>query len=156
VRSALTSPGAGVLRRRRWLDATAERWRTRLGALMASRSALRIVGVLVAVQLVHVTVSMAIVLVAEDRTSRTYVLYDTGLASAIGVVLVLAGAYAWRRGNVRSALRSLEGAVLIQLLYTQLFIFERQQLAGIFGFVAGLFVLGTVRAARAADVAREA
>jgi hypothetical protein len=89
VRRALASPDVDDRRGSRWLDTTAHQLRAGTRRWLASRSALRVVGALVAVQLAHVVVSMTIVLASPGRSSRTHVVYDTGIASVICVVLVV-------------------------------------------------------------------
>jgi hypothetical protein len=70
---------------------------------------------------------------------------DTGLPSLISALLVIRGGVRAWRGHQDSGLRLIQSAVLLQMLYTQVVVFNREQFLGLIGFAFDLVVLAVLR-----------
>lgn len=70
---------------------------------------------------------------------------DTGLPSVLGAVLLVVGLLAVLRGQRVAGVAWLQRAVLVQLLFTQVVLFNRTQWLGLIGFALDVLVLALLR-----------
>jgi hypothetical protein len=105
----------------------------------------RVVLLLFAVEALDAIVNVVLAVVERNGASLDRTLLDTGLPSLVSGALVVAGVVLWLTDHRRRAIDLLEGAVVVDLLFTQVIIFNRQQWLGLVGFGVSLVVLGTLR-----------
>ena len=72
-------------------------------------------------------------------------LLDTSAPSAVSGILIVVGVICQLTGRRQRALRVLQWAVLVELLFTQIVVFNRQQWLGLIGFGIAIAVLGALR-----------
>src|SRR5262249_14305688 len=93
--------------------------------------------------------------VYEDNRIRGFVEWATVASTLAAGVLILIGAFMLPRSRL-SALQWVERGLLVEILVTQVFVFQQHQLGGLFGLVwtivVWLLVRSAIRAERERDV----
>jgi hypothetical protein len=132
------SPEVWLTHQRDRLAAVARRWFDDIGELWVVRA-------LIAVEAVVVIGGAVLLIVHPAPATVSRSLLDVGLPSAVSLVVILfAGARSFG-GRHRDAAEIAQWGVLIELLFTQVVIFNRQQFAGLIGFGINLVVIVALR-----------
>jgi len=79
------------------------------------------------------------------RATALPTVLDTGLPTALSVLLLAVSAVLLGRGDQRGSIEWLQRAVLVQLLVVQLVLFNRTQWLGLVGFLLDVAVLWLLR-----------
>lgn len=156
LRSGLLSEPPAQAGPGQWLLTARDHVDQRVAQFLASAGAQRAVLALFVLQAVDVMVSVTLSFVRPGTTTLTRTFLDTGLPGAISAVLIVVGVVVLFGGSRSTALRLLQGATLVELLFTQVVVFNRQQWLGLVGFGISLVVLWTLRLAEYAPVAGNA
>jgi hypothetical protein len=131
----------------RWAIVVRDEIDVRATRILASPVAQWVVLALFVVQAVDVVVSVALSFARPGGPAQTRTFVDTGLPGAVSSVLIVAGVVVLLGGRRADALRLLQGATLVELLFTQVVVFNRQQWLGLIGFAISLTVLAALRVA---------
>jgi hypothetical protein len=113
--------------------------------LLSTRVVRVVVLGLFVVQAIDIVLNVVLAVIKPNGSSLTRTLLDTGLPSLVSGALILVGVILLFTGHGRRATELLEWAVLIDLMFTQVVVFNRQQWLGLVGFGVSLVVLGTLR-----------
>jgi hypothetical protein len=130
-----------------WLTRLRDRVEQQAVRILSSAAAQRIMVVLFVVQAVDIVVSLVLSFAHPGSGTVTRTVLDTGLPSAVSGGLILVGVVVLFTGSRRLALRLLQWATLVELLFTQVVVFNRTQWLGLVGFGISLAVLWTLRLA---------
>lgn len=105
--------------------------------------------VVFAVHAAHTLVGLAIVLAGSGWEAEDAGISEIGaeLSGAVSAVLIVAGLWQLARHRDLSALRLLYASVAVNLLVTQVFLFDLRQFGALAGFAVSLLLLIVVRAA---------
>ncbi|MCW2539522.1 MAG: hypothetical protein JWN95_1247 [Frankiales bacterium] len=104
--------------------------------------------------LIDTVLGVVLAYARPGRATGLPTLFDTVLPSAVGVALMVVGLVRLRTGHRESGVEWLQRAVLIELLVTEVVVFNRVQWLGLIGFVVDIIVLwllSLVSAARRQD-----
>ncbi len=129
-----------------WLERTRERFETQVERVLGSRLLTRLVLVLFGIEALDTVISAIFSIINRGSLSIGRAVLDTGLPSVISGVLIVIGVARLRR-NRASALRMLQRAILIDLLFTQVVVFNREQWLGLVGFTIDIVVFWVLRLA---------
>jgi hypothetical protein len=132
------SPEVWLTHLRDRLAAVARRWFEDIGEL-------RVVQGLIVIEAVVVAFSAVLLIVHPAPATVSRSLLDVGLPSAISLGFLVAGALRSLAGRTRAAAELVQWGVLVELLFTQVVIFNRQQFVGLIGFGVNLLVLVALR-----------
>jgi hypothetical protein len=130
-----------------WLTNARNRLGDRLERVLGSAFAQRLVLVLFALEALNVALNLALSLARPGHATLTRTLVDTGLPSAVSGILIVGGVACQLARKRDWAMKMLQWAVLVELLFTQVVVFNRQQWLGLVGFAVALIVLGVLRVA---------
>jgi hypothetical protein len=145
IREALTAQAPASRSIESRLSSLRDRVAATADRALGSRLAKRLVFAVVALVALDVVVSAAVSMANPGDASFGRTLLDTGLPSLISALLVIAGGVRAWRGHQDSGLRLIQSAVLLQMLYTQVVVFNREQFLGLIGFAFDLVVLAVLR-----------
>jgi hypothetical protein len=95
-------------------------------------------GALIGVDII-ITVVMAVT--HPGKTTALPTVIDTGLPSLVSVSLLVVGIVQLSNGDSRSAVVWLQRAVLVQMLFSQVVVFNRTQWLGLIGFALDVILL---------------
>jgi hypothetical protein len=127
-------------------------WLEDVGKAIVQRAGRPLLLVLFLLALADLVFSLVTSFVHPGRASRTHTLLDVGLPSLISFGVLVAGLVTLRRWqDRRQALRLLQWSVLVEMLFTQVVVFNRLQFAGLIGFAVDVLVLNAVRGALAVE-----
>jgi hypothetical protein len=132
------SPEVWLTHLRDRLATVARRWFDDIGELTVVR-------VIIAIEAVVVTGGAVLLIVHPAPATVGRSLLDVGLPSAISLVVLVIAALRSLDGRHRDAAEIAQWGVLIELLFTQVVIFNRQQFAGLIGFGINLVVIVALR-----------
>jgi hypothetical protein len=145
IRSALSAQQPAG----RSLESTLSAQRDRVAAIadraLGSRLAKRLVFIVLAVSVADVVANAAVSMANPGTASFTRTVLDTGLPSLVSAALVVAGGVRAWQGRQDTGLRLVQSAVLLQMLFTQVVVFNRVQFFGLLGFAVDLVVLAVLR-----------
>ncbi|MCW2522218.1 MAG: hypothetical protein JWO63_553, partial [Frankiales bacterium] len=145
IREALTAQQPAS----RSLESSLSQLRDRVAAIadraLGSRLAERLVIAVICVAVADVVINAVVSMTNPGRASLLRTALDTGLPSLISAGLVIAGGIRIWRGHQQGGLRLIQSAVLLKLLFTQVVVFNREQLFGLVGFAFDLAVLAVLR-----------
>ncbi len=142
-RPARPGPEAWVTRGRDWLEDFLER-------LLSTKAIRFLVLGLCVVQAVDIVGEVVVSIAHRGKSTTAHAVLDTGLPSLASGVLVVVGVVLLILKRQRFAIEVLRVAVMIELLFTQVIVFERTQWLGLIGFGIALVVLWTLRLAQLA------
>jgi hypothetical protein len=152
VRSALLAdrpsrPGleGRLARLRDRLEDAAER-------LLATPAGGRVVTGLFVLQAVGIGLGVFLALTRQNHARAVTTMLDTVLPSTVSTVLLAVGVARLAAGRRLEALRLLRVSVVVQMLFTQVVVFNRQQWLGLAGFAVDLVVLWMLSLALKAGV----
>jgi hypothetical protein len=153
VRSALLADRPS---RRPGLEGRLARLRDRLEdaaeRLLATPAGARIVTGLFVLQAVGIGLGVFLALTRQNHARAVTTMLDTVLPSTVSTVLLVVGVARLAAGRRLDALRLLRVSVVVQMLFTQVVVFNRQQWLGLAGFAVDLVVLWILSLALQAGV----
>ncbi len=135
---------ARLTRAREWIAGPTRR-------LLLGDRAVPLLGALFAIEAADVVMTLVLTLAHPGGASSERTLLDTVLPSVLSALLLVAGflrLVAGARDQHEQAVRLLRWAVLIELLFTQVVFFNREQWLGLAGFAGDLVVLWLLGLAR--------
>lgn len=135
----------------RWITDTIERTRRALLRMRSHDRMITIVIVLCVLQAVGAVIGvLVVILTGPQSNSDTDVLLNTGLPGLVAAGLLIWGTVLLFLGRRAAALRFFELSILINLLFTQIAVFNRQQFLGLVGFTISALAMVTLRLDHAA------
>ncbi len=128
-----------------WLGLARDRVASPLDARLVGRGAdLVLAGALLLVA-VDLALSAVMAITHPGRATALPTALDTGLPTALSVLLLAVSAVLLGRGDQPGSIEWLQRAVLVQLLVVQLVLFNRTQWLGLVGFLLDVAVLWLLR-----------
>ena len=91
--------------------------------------------------LIDLAASVVLAVTHPNHATGLGTLLDTGLPTLIALALMVVGVVRLRSGDERSGVAWLQRSVLVQLLFTQVVVFNRAQWLGLIGFALDVLVL---------------
>jgi hypothetical protein len=128
-----------------WLTRQRDRISDRLETVLGSTLAWRLTFALFLLEAAVIVFSLVLSLARPGHAGLARTLLDTGLPSLLSGGLIVAGVFCQLTHRHQPALRLLQWAVQVELLFTQVVIFNRQQWLGLVGFAIAIVVLGVLR-----------
>jgi hypothetical protein len=113
--------------------------------VLGSTLAWRLTFALFLLEAAVIVFSLVLSLARPGHAGLARTLLDTGLPSLLSGGLIVAGVFCQLTHRHQPALRLLQWAVQVELLFTQVVIFNRQQWLGLVGFAIAIVVLGVLR-----------
>ncbi len=132
-----------------WFSRTAARMRGRYLQFTESRSFVVVVDALLLLMAL-VKVVGALVFALDGRGIHGFAEWASVISSLVGGTLIVIGAIRLPRSRV-DALRWFDRGLLVEILVTQVFVFDQRQLAGLLGLVWSIAVWLLVRSAMRAE-----
>ncbi|MBV9594159.1 MAG: hypothetical protein JO147_10270 [Actinobacteria bacterium] len=133
-----------------WLTRQRDRAETTLERLLSASVVRDLVLVLCIIEAVDVVVNVILSFSRPGQATLTRTFLDTGVPSAVSGALIVAGAVLVISRRRRWGIELLEWAVLVELLFTQVVVFNRAEWLGLIGFAIALIVLVVLRLAQRA------
>jgi hypothetical protein len=103
-----------------------------------------------AVEAADVVLSVVVAIARPGNATVQGTLLDTGLPGAVSALLIAFAVFLLLRRRLQRAMNVLEWAIAVQLLFTQVVVFNREQWSGLIGFGASLLALWTLLLVRRA------
>lgn len=125
-----------------------DRIRRRILATLSTGAAIRIVLALSAVQAVWLLGEVVVSVARHPQTSRAHATLDTGLPATVTAILLVTGVVLLLTGHRESGLTALEWNHIVNLLFVQVAVFNREQFLGLLGFAGSAVALIVIRVAR--------
>nr|WP_206024385.1 hypothetical protein [Rhodococcus sp. 14C212] len=149
VRAGLAAPVAAPAGFDGRIAAARDRLERRVTAVAATAAARRLVLAVFAVHAAHTLVGLAILLAGPGWEDEDAGLSELGaeISGAVSAVLIVAGLWQFARRRDLPALRLLYASVVVNLLVTQVFLFDLRQFGALAGFAVSLLLLIVVRVA---------
>ncbi|KOS53598.1 hypothetical protein [Rhodococcus rhodochrous] len=149
IRAGLAAPVAARTGFDGRIAVVRDRVERRVTAWAATAAARRLVLVVFAVHAAHTLVGLVIVLAGSGWAAEDAGISEIGaeLSGAVSAVLIVAGLWQFARRRDLPALRLLYASVVVNLLVTQVFLFDLRQFGALAGFAVSLLLLIVVRVA---------
>ncbi len=125
-----------------------DRVRRRILSALSTETAIRLVLGLSALQAVGLLTEIVISVSHPADTSRSHAVLDTGLPATATAVLLVVGVMLLLTGHRMAGLTSLEWNHVVNLLFVQVAVFNRQQFLGLIGFLGSVVTLVVIGVAR--------
>jgi hypothetical protein len=136
-----------------WITTHLDRLELRLQRRLTKQVSKRLLLVVCAIEAADVILSAIIAIERPGNATAERTLLDTGLPGVVSAVLIVVAVIYLLRGHLQKGMNVLEWAIAVQLLLTQVVVFNREQWSGLAGFGASLVALWTLLIVRRAAAA---